>query len=374
MFQRGDPLQPDDAQEVLIPKDRNFADFTERMVDAIEALSASEKRTPVEVLSSVSYPSDILRFRVISEGSTNGVLPFVEGVDLYNGMKRALLAAACDELRPQSYHPRLVRKEADQYLAGCRLGQTMVGSYIATILCPIDPVLDDPKTRGQVSMFPELARTQTSFYRIVTARVMQSLDTIATRLSQGDAGRLIRPDKGDLQISGNFFEALSVIQPHRRSSSLDVTVSWSPTYFSAPDVPSEVEMLEEYFPLIDDISERLRPDFQPEKRRIVGKVIALYGEQNQENLVEGEVIIRFEDEGTLLEARAALVPKDYEQACDAHKLGKYVEIFGTLERLKRRYVVAEYQAFEVLPFFTSGTGTNKLYMKKAQQMAKRRRR
>jgi hypothetical protein len=357
-------------QELLVPRNRAFADFDERLAEAVEMLSGVEHLSPVEMLNNVLVPSDAMRFRVVSPATINGLLPLVEGVGLYNGMKRTFSAAACDFLDPQSYHARLFRKESEEYLAGCRLGQTLVGSYVATVLCPINPPLRGSMS-GTASLFPEVPETQ--FYRSITARVMQSLEAIRAKLDSGDTELLIRPEKKDLRISGNFFEALTEMRPEPKASDLEVRVSWSHAVAFVPDVPTEVTMLEGYFPELETIAESLRPDFQPQERQLVGKVLALYGDQNDENLMEGEIILRFIDEDNLADARVALRSEDYVVACDAHKLGKYVEVFGTLERMKRRYVLSRYQRLEVLPFYTSGMGIVKKYAKKASQSAKRRR-
>ncbi len=369
LFHRVDDAGVRGLQEMLVPRDRSFADFDERMAEAVEILSHIEHRTPVEMLNNIIVPSDAMRFRVISPATMNGLMPLNEGVELYSGMKRTLSAAACDVLNPQSYHQRLFRKESEEYLAGCRLGQTLVGSYIATVLCPINPSFKGLENRT-ASLFPELPATQ--FYRTVTARVMQSLDVIRTKLDRGDTQLLIRPEAKDITISGNFFEALTEMRPETKASDLEVQVAWSHTIASAPDVPTEVTMLENYFPELETIAESLRPEFQPQQRQLVGKVLALYGGENDENLMEGEIILRFIEGDNLVDARIALRPEDYVVACDAHKLGKYIEVIGILERQKRRYVLTKYQHLEMLPFFTSGTKIVKKYAKKAYESARRR--
>lgn len=356
--------------EILIPRNRSFADFDERLAEAVETLGSLEYLTPVEMLNNVIVPSDAMRFRNASPGTASGLIPLIEGVDFYSGIKRTFSAAACDFFDPQSYHARLYRRESEEYLAGCRLGQTQVGSYIATVLCPINPPLRGLGTSTN-SLFPEIPETE--FYRSVTARVMQSLEAIQVKLDRGDTQLLIRPEGKDVKISGNFFEALTQMRPDPNASDLEVSVSWSHTISFTPDVPTKITILESYFPELEVVAASLRPDYQPEERQLVGKVLALYGDQNEENLMEGEIILRFFDEERLNDVRVQLEPKDYELACDAHKLGKYVEIIGRLERRGRRYEMFKYQIFAVLPDYSSGTKINREYVKKAQERAKRRR-
>jgi hypothetical protein len=101
-------------------------------------------------------------------------------------------------------------------------------------------------------------------------------------------------------------------------------------------------------------------------------VISLYGEQYENELMQGEVYVRFLENEQLADARLPLAPKDYEQACDAHKLGKYIHVNGLLARQKRRYVVTEYRSFEVLSLVTFGNDVQQRYLKRAQQNVKRR--
>lgn len=355
--------------EILIPRNRSFADFDERLAEAVETLSLVERLTPVEMLNNVIAPSDAMRFRIASPETVSGLIPLTEGVDFYRGIKRTFSAAACDLFDPQSYHARLYRSESEEYLAGCRLGQTQVGSYIATVMCPINPPLRGLGVNTS-SLFPEISETE--FYRAVTTRVMESLEAIQVKLDRGDTQLLIRPEEKEVKISGNFFEALTLMRPEPKASDLEVSISWSHKVGFTPDVPTTITILESYFPELEVVAASLRPDYQPEERQLVGKVLALYGDQNEENLMEGEIILRFFDEEKLNDVRVQLEPKDYELACDAHKLGKYVEIIGRLERRGRLYEMFKYQIFAVLPDYTSGTKVNKEYMKKAQERAKRR--
>src|SRR5205807_5516419 len=63
--------------------------------------------------------------------------------------RKALLAASCSAVQPQTFHPRLSRTEAEQLLQACRLGQTERGSFTAVIACPIDAV-------GPQALLPKL--------------------------------------------------------------------------------------------------------------------------------------------------------------------------------------------------------------------------
>src|SRR5262249_29465908 len=137
--------------EVLLPRRQEFADYALRIADLLQTVAAVEQRSIWDVLHDVSGPpADVLRFRHTAATSTLGVLPLEEGVRLIRGPRDLLLAAACSVHNPQPYYPKQSFKEALDFLASCRLGQTERGSYIATVLAPVPPTVD-----AQPSLFGE---------------------------------------------------------------------------------------------------------------------------------------------------------------------------------------------------------------------------
>ena len=98
-----------------------------------------ENRPPMEVLNHILLPpSDVLRFSETGAGTEAGTLPFQQAVDILEGTRIMLLATAHRTLKPQPYHPRLSRTEAQRFVKNCRLGQTERGSFTFTIACPLE--------------------------------------------------------------------------------------------------------------------------------------------------------------------------------------------------------------------------------------------
>src|SRR5262249_9376592 len=123
------------THQVLIPTDEGLSDYAEMSAEAVRKLAEFENRPAREVLGHLLLPADLLDFREVSRDAEAGTLPFEHAVRLLNGARRVLLSAAHSALVPQTYHPRLSRSEADEFLNHCRFGQTKPGSFVFQIAC-----------------------------------------------------------------------------------------------------------------------------------------------------------------------------------------------------------------------------------------------
>jgi hypothetical protein len=208
-----------ETEEITVPQNRNFADYTTRMAEVIATLAEFESRPSVQVLNDILTPqSDILRFRLVDPLTQNGTVPLELGLNLLQGSKKALLASACNVISPQAFYPRLRRSEATSSIDACRLGQTERGSLVATLICPLAAVPGD-EVPGQDQTSPR----QPPFARRVTTTLTKSLVQMTQLIDQDTPERILHPFEDDIVISANLCEALVEMQPSGERSSLQVT-------------------------------------------------------------------------------------------------------------------------------------------------------
>jgi hypothetical protein len=102
--------------EVLLPLQRDWADYAQRMADAILTIAAVEQRPPGEVLHDLSTPpGDVLRLLVQAPDALLGTLSLEEGVHLFQGGRDMLLAAACSAHQTQAYY-YLGKKDSHRFI------------------------------------------------------------------------------------------------------------------------------------------------------------------------------------------------------------------------------------------------------------------
>ena len=324
-----------DLDQVLIPLNVYAPDYGRRIGDAVQVLAEREGRPALELLNDIlQADADILRFRILSPETVRGTLPLEEAVDLLQGARQALLAAACSVIAPgRRHHPRLSRAEAEEMLQSCRMAQTERGSFTVAIACPV--------RAGESS---EGANSEEPFVRRATRVVMESAQRLASAIESDDLDSVERDAP---VLTSNFCEALLRMQPPQERSSLILSCTWAPGLpLSSRDAAlGEVAFQHEYFPMIERILQKLQPAAEPSPDLFVGYVAALNGEMGLEGRVQGEVTLLLLHEDSPLRARIDLSPDQYRTANDAHMTGGVVAIRGVLHRGRRVHRLTDVTSF-----------------------------
>jgi predicted HTH domain antitoxin len=109
------------------------------MDTVISSLSIIENRDYVEILNEIySIGYDILSFKLESEKALKGSVPIKELSTLMNNIPNIITYCACSEILAKSQYTGKPFKEAEQLREYCRFGQTQKGSYIITVMIPLD--------------------------------------------------------------------------------------------------------------------------------------------------------------------------------------------------------------------------------------------
>ena len=351
-----------DLDQLIIPLDSAVPDYVRRMAEVVSSMAEREGRPAAEVLDDLLLPpSDVLRFRLDEPASRSGFLPLEQGINLLEGARKALLSAACSVIQPQPFHPRLGRTEADQLIRSSLMGQSERGSYTAVISCPLDPTPADQSIESR-PMFRHIPlpdpepmaiadRGSLPFVRRTTGLLMRSVARIASAFDQDDASPLFDAGAAGPPISANLCEALMAMQPEGEQSRLCLSATWSRSISPPPQdsPPSSVLLRKEAFPMIENLSIRLRPAREPQASRFVGMVDSLHGDPDERGEVRGEVqLLLFDQDGTT-KARAVLGAADYHTALEVHGAAGYVSLKGVLirgARIHRIDGVTDFQALK----------------------------
>jgi hypothetical protein len=333
------------AFDVIVPHNRDFPDYSNRMADVIEAIATLEQRKALEILNDLLAPAaDVVRLRLDTPTARDGTVPLVDGLALFTKGKQALETAAYDELKPQKFHPRLNKAEPDLFISSCRLGQTERGSFVASFICPVN----QPVSSAQIPLIP--MDEVEGFGRKVTARFMRAVAHIEDVISSDQADRLVNPKQGDLLLSANFLDSLLSFPLPDEKSVLRIACAWAPNVPMKDErIPDNAEFKHDYLPLLSDAVKRLMPSLEPKRDKFIGKIDVLRGtEREAESGREGEVVFSFQEEDQLLKVKLDLSAENYAKACDAHKLSKYVAVRATLVRQLKIHHFEDLEEFSVL--------------------------
>ena len=142
------------------------------MYDAVETVAEAEGKTVEQVLLYLLNPNaDILKIRLDRKNVEVGSILFDDAINVYENAKKLLAATALDILHPRKYHQGRIDDAIIKFLSDCRFGQTEVGSYVVSIVCPFSE-LNESEGYRQLSIFSDEKQCANSLTRQVTNRVI----------------------------------------------------------------------------------------------------------------------------------------------------------------------------------------------------------
>ncbi|WP_257452714.1 hypothetical protein [Archangium lipolyticum] len=323
--------------EVQVPLDRDLIDYGEAMVEVARRVAEYEQRSMESLLRDLLRPRwDLIRFALEGEETRDGGIRLGNGLDLVNGVRKALLASACSIKRPgTTFHPRMTLAEADAFLQECRLGQTELGSFVLTVEAPLD-------------VTPQRSAREESFGRRASLLLLRSVAHVAAAVRAGAPERVLEPASGEPVVSANLCEALVEMMPRDESADLRLRSSWSPLLPVEPEVPSEVHVDRNMYEAIEKMAHQLRPSRGAQPNQFVGRVVELMGEPGEYGEVEGAVVLQAQVEDELLKVRVTLGATDYRQATAAHLEQRYVTVKGVLRRGPRVHQLEQASDFRLV--------------------------
>lgn len=328
--------------EVLLPLRRELGDYAQRMADVLLALAATENRQPRQVLADLSLPptADILRLRQTSPVTASGQIPLDRAISMLDGAQKALLAVAHSVEQPQDYHPRLGIKRATDFLERCRMGQTERGSFIATILIPVPPVIGD-----QQPMFPDAQMQDDPFERRVTQTFMGALGIMRSQLDAGRPEQILNATA--FGISGNLCEAIAEMMPPDDQSQVEIAMSWARARPSVrAGLPARVRLASGERPALEELARRLTERQSSAAQQITGHIQALRGDTSLIEGFKGHVTIRLPEMRRNVDV--VLGHADFGQAIEAYRRGIAVRVTGILRQSGKTIEVLNPQHFECI--------------------------
>ena len=154
------------------------------------------------------------------DADASGAIAIENGVVLYREAENLMLSAACSVVDAKRAHHLRKVTEATDYLKTVRLGPSEHGSYVLTILSPVQPRL----TRQQHLDFAE-----EPFARAVTLRLGDALGAAKRAADRALADNAFEPfdDAVSQGVSANLCDALGRLA--ETAHGIDIGLTWART-------------------------------------------------------------------------------------------------------------------------------------------------
>lgn len=335
----------DDKYEVLVPFDRKLDGFAVLMAELLATLEVVHGRTQASLISDMRDGSvDKVRVRVDDDDLADGTIPVEVGSSVVSSARHMIWSAASSAAEPRSNYPRRRPKAATDYLRRVRLGQTEVGSFTVSVLCPVPPA---PLHTSMLHDFG-VGSGSDPFERQVTKKLMQGLDT-ASRLAVNFVHLGTIEALSELAhkgVSANLCDSLLRARDAVSSSGqLHVTTSWSWRRPVRDAIRDAVVFSPDDFDLIEEAS-RILKEFSPrEEHELVGTVIRL---ERGDQEFDGRITIRTFFDGGSKSVGVRLSEDPYKRAMQAHEDRSLVACLGDLVKDGNRYELVNPRVFRVL--------------------------
>lgn len=318
----------DAEEEIILPRDRAYADYRQRILEAIQFLAQREHSAEKDIIEELLLQKwDILRIRISGDRIGTGCISYLDKGIIEEGVRKVLLASARSVHDPRSYFKRLYSSAAEQWMKKCRATVPESGSYILTVRLPLEEDSEEPP-----------------FSRRVAEYLMTSLDQLV-RLSENPE---LLAEKEEFHLNANLCLGLAEMKPDEAPVHFDFEMRWSSEIPINENIPAKIEIQDHHFPSIMRIGQKLKPQTEVNQDLFVGKVLTLHGEADERGNMQGEVTLILLMDEQQTKAKVIFGPEFYSIACDAHKQNQYVRISGVLSEKPRYSDLQDISLFEVI--------------------------
>lgn len=350
-FKSPRPIIENKYLEILIPSQRDLADYSQAVISALRAISLYEKRSVDEIIPQVLVFGDLLKFHIATESTKDGNIPIGEGLTLYDDIRDILIFSASAELFPgKRIFPRRLKAAVD-FAESSLIAPSNYGSYIANILCP----LPRKESHGVViDEYPPLPRR-------AVVRILRGLKDVSEAVYKESTDPIINNyQKG---LNANMCEALAGIIESAKGNDLNISTNLAPPWPKPEDIPTEVTLNSSSKEYLEAAAEIFDEQIAKGKCSLIGMALNLTRNPKEE---EKERVIRLV---TQIEGRgttSVIIPLDeasYRNAVDAHKDLKLIRVNGDLEKIGRRWYLNNPEKLEVI----NDIDTNKINLDKTRK-------
>lgn len=333
------------TKSILIPKDKDLADYCHIIKSAISRISEIEDRTQLSVYTDIKNMGfDIIRVSSKSSSTSNGTILLEKNVDLISNAQDMLLAVACSAATGKSSYTSRKPQDAESFIKKIRMGQTEHGSYVLTILSPVAPDL----VPSQIPLpLPDSSFEEEQYDLRVVPLLSTALSVIPQIAEAASANSSAEPfiENASKGITSNLCDAIvGMYETTDDDGSISVSINFSknrkhPYSFFSQKFDST------FIPILKSASQYIKQS-QPEPDQIVRGIITDLHRSENDN--RGRITI-FDTYGKRPRAVSLSLPDDqYEKFTTVHTERKVIEVEGCIKKEKNRLFIEPSSAIKVL--------------------------
>lgn len=313
--------------QIKIPCNREFSDYAESIYHSVELIAATEDKSIEQIILELLNPmSDILRVRHKSKDVENGSILVEDAINLFDNAKKMLLNATLDILSYKKIHKGRIPEEVSKFINNCRYGQTEIGSYVISLVCPFMNI-HEGKIQ-QLSLFSDENISAYSLTRKATKKVIDSINAIRGTIEHGDdLSNLI--DNPENRISVSFIESLTNMNLSQENNSIEISAKWAPTVSENKAYMDCATLSHDHYSPLKTIVDKYKKEDEISTIVLDGRIAKLTASPKIEDRKNGQAQLVYIDENSQAKKVMLELGKDeYDIAIQAHSAGKTIRASG----------------------------------------------
>ncbi len=331
-----DVYTAENRPEIILPRTQNLVDYARVMSQLIDIFASEADLDQLSVYRQLVVANrDVIRIRTVDDDSRSSIT-IADGVNLMQGTREMILAAACSLKSPRPLYRTGAHQEANEFLNRMRVGPIEQGSFVITLHSPvIAPIMHSGPTEADID--------DEQFERKVTRHLAQALR--ATR----EASDLTIRGKQDVfreaisqGVSANLCEAIVMLIGS--FSTVDTSISWAHTRLAAR-AHEVFRFGSSDAPILQEASRTLRSKEPRPDVLVFGMVQKL---SRDELDLYGTVWLRAYVDDRIQSVVSVLDQFDYDQAIHAHSVNMPLVLNGDLERVGQRWRLLNPRVLDII--------------------------
>lgn len=267
-------VSPNGEHSALLPP-KSLSDYYRILIDSIEEIAAFEHKTIEEFVNKLLNPSyDIMKWRIASNATNKGRIPFFDMTDAIDRIKDMMATACLDTMSPQKYHSMLYTADVKKHLESYSFGQTEIGSYIINLLCPLgnyEYVVFNPDEKLPLN-------------RKININLLSSVNEIQDNLLNDNKTKFDE-DVDSGKYSVNFLDSLGEMYIQTKDVEMNISADWNPKILNPQGFNlSTVKLIPRCCDDVQAIAEKYRPKKeQNTSKTYYGKISEISANPELEN-------------------------------------------------------------------------------------------
>jgi hypothetical protein len=320
------------GDEIIVPNDKQLADYVSSISVILRKLEIAEQRSQLEIIKDIQHSCyDVIRVKNKSVEARRGTLPLADSVKFITNIKEMFLSVACSLVSRKASYIYRKPQQAEDYMKSVRFGQTEIGSFVITVLSPVNPELKST----QLAFFD--LKQELPYEKKVVPALHKALTVINDAAREASESLDIEPFMNNIEngITSNLCDSIIDLNETAQDGFIEISFNLSMNRKDKQRL-APIIFEKEYAPILREASNKIKEIEPQPDQEIIGFVVNL---NRQTDETTGQITIQDIQPNKRRSVTIQLDEPTYSRAIQAHKQKNLVKISGTVSRQGRGYIL-----------------------------------